>query len=171
MATTTILQYLQHKGVSASGASVEYGTSPLDRIQTETFMCETAITAGQLVAVDVSKMASDPTGGFTALTVVASDFNSAPVQKIAVGFAQSSVTGTTANPQPITVVVRGPCQASLLVTVGCALGDALVLDTSGATPGGLMVATGATFTHVVGYALNAPAAAGPVKIYVLGCGI
>ncbi len=170
MATTTILQYLQHKGVSASGASVEYGTSPLDRIQTETFMCETAITAGQLVAVDVSKMTSDPTGGFTALTVVAADFNSAPVQKIAVGIAQASVTGTATNPQPITVVVRGPCLASSLATVGCAVGDALVLDTAGAA-GSLMVATAATFTHVVGYALNAPAAAGPVKIYVLGSGI
>jgi len=170
MATTTILQYLQHKGVSASGSSVEYGTSPLDRIQTETFMCETAITAGQLVAVDVSKMGTDPTGGFTALTVVAADFNSAPVQKIAVGIAQSSVTGTTANPQPIVVVVRGPCQASSLFTAGCAVGDPLVLDTGGAT-GSLMVNTAANIGHVVGYALNAPAAAGPVKIYVLGSGI
>jgi hypothetical protein len=170
MATTTILQYLQHKGVSAAGASVEYGTSPLDRIQTETFMCETAITAGQLVAVDVTKMSSDPTGGFTALTVLAADFNSATVQKIAVGIAQSSVTGTTANPQPITVVVRGPCRASLLATVGCGVGDPLVLDTAGAA-GSLMVNTAANIGHVVCYALETVAAAGPVKVYVLGSGI
>jgi hypothetical protein len=171
MATTTILQYLQHKGVSASGASVEYGTSPLDRIQTETFMCETAITAGQLVAVDVSKMASDPTGGFTALTVVAADFiGPVPLQKIAVGIAQSSVTGTTANPQPIVVVVRGPCRASSLATVGCSVGDPLVLDTAGAA-GSLMVNTPANIGHVVCYALETVAAAGPVKVYVLGSGI
>ena len=170
MATTTILQYLQHKGVSAAGTSVEYGTSPLDRIQTETFMCETAITAGQLVAVDVTKMSSDPTGGFTALTVLAADFNSATVQKIAVGIAQSSVTGTVANPQPITVVVRGPCRASLLATVGCSVGDPLVLDTAGAA-GSLMVNTAANIGHVVCYALETVAAAGPVKVYVLGCGI
>ena len=170
MATTTILQYLQHKGVSAAGASVELGTSPLDRIQTETFLTETAITAGQLVAVDVTKMATDPTGGFTALTVIAADFNSATVQKIAVGIAQASVTGTATNPQPITVVVRGPCRASLLATVGCAVGDPLVLDTAGAA-GSLMVNTAANIGHVVCYALETVAAAGPVKVYVLGCGI
>lgn len=172
MATTTILQYLQHKGVSAAGASVELGTSPLDRIQTETFLTETAITAGQLVAVDVSKMTADPTGGFTALTVVAADFNAGPpVQKIAVGIAQASVTGTATNPQPITVVVRGPCRASSLATaLGCAVGDPLVLDTAGAA-GALMVNTAANIGHVVCYALETVAAAGPVKVYVLGSGI
>jgi len=170
MATTNILQYLQHKGTSITGASVELGTSPLDRIQTETFLTETAITAGQLVAVDVTKMSADPTGGFTALTVVAADFNSATVQKIAVGIAQSSVTGTAGSPQPITVVVRGPCRASSLATVGCAVGDPLVLDTAGAA-GSLMVNTAANIGHVVCYALETVAAAGPVKVYVLGCGI
>jgi len=171
MATTTILQYLQHKGVSAAGASVELGTSPLDRIQTETFLTETAITKGQLVAVDVSKMTADPTGGFTALTVVAADFNAGPpVQKIAVGIAAASVTGTATNPQPITVVVRGPAAASSLATVGCAVGDPLVLDTAGAA-GSLMVNTAANIGHVVCYALETVAAAGPVKVYVLGSGI
>ena len=170
MATTTILQYLQHKGVSAAGASVELGTSPLDRIQTETFLTETAITKGQLVAVDVTKMSTDPTGGFTALTVIAADFNSATVQKIAVGIAAASVTGTATNPQPITVVVRGPAAASSLATVGCAVGDPLVLDTAGAA-GSLMVNTAANIGHVVCYALETVAAAGPVKVYVLGCGI
>jgi hypothetical protein len=171
MATTTILQYLQHKGTSAAGASVELGTSPLDRIQTETFLTETAITKGQLVAVDVSKMTADPTGGFTALTVVAADFNAGPpVQKIAVGIAQASVTGTATNPQPITVVVRGPAAASSLATVGCTAGDPLVLDTAGAA-GSLMVNTAANIGHVVCYALETVAAAGAVKVYVLGSGI
>ena len=62
MATTTILQYLQHKGTSISGASVELGVTPLDRKQEETFMCESAIVKGQVVAVDVTKMATDATG-------------------------------------------------------------------------------------------------------------
>jgi hypothetical protein len=116
-------------------------------------------------------MSSDPTGGFTALTVIAADFNAGPpVQKIVVGIAQSSVTGTTANPQPIVVVVRGPCRASSLATVGCGVGDPLVLDTAGAA-GSLMVNTAANIGHVVCYALETVAAAGPVKVYVLGSGI
>jgi len=170
MATTTILQYLENTGNSISGGVVQLGTTPLDRLQTETFLCETAITKGQLVAVDVTKMVADPTGGYTALTVIAADFNSATVQKIAVGIAQQSVTGTATSPQPVTVVVRGPCQASLLATVGCAVGDPLVLDTAGAA-GSLMVNTAANIGHVVCYALETVAAAGPVKVYVLGSGI
>ena len=170
MATTNILQYLENTGNSISGGVVQLGTTPLDRLQTETFLCETAITKGQLVAVDVTKMVADPTGGYTALTVVAADFNSATVQKIAVGIAQQSVTGTATSPQAITVVVRGPCQASNLATVGCAVGDPLVLDTAGAA-GSLMVNTAANIGHVVCYALETVAAAGPVKVYVLGSGI
>jgi hypothetical protein len=169
MATTNILQYLESTGKSVTtGADVQLGTSPLNRLQTETFLTETAITKGQLVAVDVAKMATDATGGLTALTVIASDFNSAPVQKIVIGVAAESVTGTATSPQLIKVIQRGPASSVPLVTVGCAVGDALCLDTAGVVVGGCMVASAATFTHVIGYALETVAAAGNIRVFVLG---
>ena len=170
MATSTLLQYLDTAGVSVSGAVTQFGLSPSNRQQFETFNTETAITKGQLVAVDVVKMSTDATGGLTAATVIAADFNSATVQKIVVGVAAESVTGTATSPQPVKVIVRGPASAVPLVTVGCAVGDPLVLDTAGAA-GSCMVNTAATTLHVFGYALETVAAAGNIRVYVLGTGI
>jgi hypothetical protein len=171
MATTSILNYLETTGKSVTtGADVQLGTSPLNRLQVETFLCETAIVKGQLVAVDVAKMVTDTSGGLTALTIIAADFNSATVQKIVVGVAAESVTGTATSPQLVKVVIRGPATSVPLVTVGCAIGDPLVLDTAGGT-GGCMVNTAANIGHVVGYALETVAAAGPIKVYVLSNGI
>lgn len=168
MATTNILQYLENTGKSVTtGADVQLGTSPLNRLQTETFLTETAIVKGQLVAVDVAKMGTDASGGLTALTVIAADFNSATVQKIVIGVAQQSVTGTATSPQPVSVILRGPAAAVPLATVGCAVGDPLVLDTAGGT-GACMVNTAANIGHVVGYALETVAAAGPIRVFVLG---
>ena len=54
MATTSILNYLETTGKSVTtGADTQLGLSPLNRLQVETFLCETAIVKGQLVAVDV----------------------------------------------------------------------------------------------------------------------
>jgi hypothetical protein len=171
MATSTLIQYLETTGKSVTtGADTQLGTSPLNRLQTETFLCETAITAGQLVAVNVVKMSTDTSGGLTAVTVITADFNAATVQKIVVGVAAESVTGTATSPQPIKVIVRGPATAVPLATVGCAVGDPLVLDTAGGT-GACMVNTAANIGHVVGYALETIAAAGPLKVYVLSNGI
>lgn len=170
MATSTLLQYLDTSGFSASGAVVQNGLGPSNRVQFETFLCESAITKGQLVAVDVTKMATDATGGYTAATVLAADFNSATVQKIVVGVAADSVTGTATSPQPVRVVVRGPASAVPLATVGCGVGDPLVLDTAGAA-GQCMVNTAANIGHVFAYALETVAAAGPIRVYVLGTGI
>jgi hypothetical protein len=171
MATTSILNYLESTGKSVTtGADVQLGTSPLNRLQVETFLCETAIVKGQLVAVDVVKMSTDTSGGLTALTIIAADFNSATVQKIVVGVAAESVTGTATSPALVKVVIRGPATSVPLVTVGCAVGDPLVLDTAGGT-GGCMVNTAANIGHVVGYALETIAAAGPLKVYVLSNGI
>lgn len=175
MATTTILQYLQHKGVSAAGASVELGVSPLDRLQTETFLTESAIVKGQVIAVDVTKMATDATGGFTALTVIAADYNSATVQKIVVGVAAESVTGTATNPQPVRVVVRGP--ATLVPVVSAvAVGDPLILDQAGATGSAMSqiaynAASALLVSESFAFALTATAGAGTVTAYVLGKGI
>ena len=169
MATSTLVQYLNSKGVSASGATAQNGVLPSDRRQLETFLTESAISAGQLVAVDVSKIATDASGGLSALTVITADFNSATVQKIVVGVALSAVTGTATSPQPITVVVRGP---ALLVPVvaATAVGDPLTLDSAGAA-GSAQVAAAATTTHVCAYAMTSTAGAGTVTAYVLGTGI
>jgi len=170
MATSNLIQYLETSGVSVSGATVQNGLAPSNRQQFETFLTESAITKGQLVAVDVTKMSTDATGGLTAATVITADFNSATVQKIAVGVAAESVTGTATSPQFVKVVVRGPASSVPLVTVGCAVGDPLVLDTAGGA-GSCMVNTAANIGHVFGYALETVAAAGNIRVYVLGTGI
>jgi len=170
MATSTLLQYLETSGVSVSGAVVQNGVTPSNRLQTETFLTETAITAGQLVAVDTAKLATDASGGLTAATVITADFNTSPVRKIVVGVAAESVTGTATAPAFVKVIVRGPAAAVPLATAGCSVGDPVVLDTAGGT-GACMVNTAANIGHVVGYALETIAAAGPLKIYVLSNGI
>lgn len=174
MATSNLVQYLEASGVSVSGASVAFGTTPSDRKQEETFLCETAITAGQVVAVDVSKMATDATGGTTALTVIAADYNSATVQKIVVGVAAQSVTGTATSPQPVRVIVRGPA-LSVPAVGAIAQGDPVILDPAGAAgscaaQGAYNSASANLVSEAFGFALTA-AAAGVVNVYVLGKGI
>lgn len=169
MATSTLVQYLEASGVSVSGAVQYFGTNPSDRLQNETFLTETAITKGQLVAVDVSKMGTDASGGLTALTVVAGDFNSVPVQKVVVGVAAESVTGTATSPQPVKVVVRG-IASSVPVIGATAVGSPLCLDEAGAA-GAAEVYTAAKVGHVLGYALTSTAGPGTVTAYILGCGI
>lgn len=176
MATTNIVQYLNHTGKSVTtGASVELGVSPLDRKQEETFLTETAITAGQFVAVDLAKMATDATGGYSAVTVIAAVGN-VTTKKIVVGVALQSVTGTATSPQPIRVVVRGPVSYTAKVDaggagIGVAVGDPLIADLAGGA-GLAQVNTAANVLHVVGYGMTAVAAAGGTGvIYVLGCGI
>lgn len=175
MATTNILNYLESTGKSVTtGADVQLGTTPLNRLQVETFLTESAITRGQVVALDISKIATDASGGLTAVTVIAADFNSATVQKVVVGVAQESVTGTGTSPQPIKVVVRGPITG--VPAVGAiAAGQPVILDPAGAA-GSCAVqqdynaAVAAPVQEAFGFALNA-AAAGVVTVYVLGKGI
>lgn len=174
MATSNLVQYLEASGVSVSGASVAFGTTPSDRKQEETFLCETAITAGQVVAVDVSKMATDATGGTTALTVIAADYNSATVQKIVVGVAAQSVTGTVTSPQPVRVITRGPA-LSVPAVGAIAQGDPVILDPAGAAgscaaQGAYNSASANLVSEAFGFALTA-AAAGVVNVYVLAKGI
>ncbi len=170
MATSTLVQYLNTSSNLATGGTTQVGITPSNRRQVEAFLTRTAIVKGQLVAVDVSLMATDASGGLTATTVIAADFNSATVQKIVVGVALESVTGTATSPQDLQVCVRGPASAVPLATVGCAVGDPLVLDTAGGT-GACMVNTAANIGHVFAYALETVAAAGPIRVYVLGTGI
>jgi hypothetical protein len=172
MATSTLIQYLETAGVSVSGAVTQIGLAASDRQQFETFLCETAITKGQLVAVDVTaaKLVTDPTGGLSAATVITADFNAAgTVQKIVVGVAAEAVTGTAASPQFVKVIVRGPA-ALVPVVAATAVGDPLTLDTAGVA-GSAQVAGAANTVHVFAYAMTSTAGAGTVTAYVLGCGI
>lgn len=167
MATSTLVQYLENTGVSASGASVFLGRLPSARGQEETYMCETAITAGSLVAVDASKMVADPTGGSTALFVTTADFNAAgTVQKVVVGVAKASITGTVASPQPVVVVIKG---VAVLVPViaATAVGSPLCLDILGAAGSAQIAIQAATEGHVFGYALTATGGAGTVTAYLI----
>lgn len=166
MATSTLVQYLENTGTSASGASVFLGRLVSARGQEETFMCETAITAGSLVAVDVTKMATDTSGGSTALFVVTADFNSATVQKVVVGVAKASITGTATSPKEIAVVIKG---VAVLVPViaATAVGSPLCLDILGAAGSAQIAIQAATEGHVFGYALTATAGAGTVTAYLV----
>lgn len=175
MATTNILQYLQHKGTSISGASVELGTSPLDRLQTETFLTESAIVKGQVVSLDMAKMVADSSGGYSALTVITGVGN-VVTKTCVVGVAAESVTGTATNPQPVKVIVRGPA-LSVPSTGAIAQGAPVILDPAGGAgtvkiqvtvnEGGV-----ATYqvTEAIGIAMTA-AAANLVNVYVFGKGI
>jgi len=176
MATTNILQYLETTGKSVTtGADVQLGTAPLNRLQVETFLTETAIVRGQVVAVDVSKIATDASGGFSAVTVIAADYNSATVQKIVVGVAQQSVTGTATSPQPVNVVVRGPALVVPVVSA-VAVGDPLILDQAGATGSAMSqiaynAASALLVSEPFAFAMTSTAGAGTVTAYVLGKGI
>ena len=175
MATTTILQYLDNTGKSVTtGADVQLGNSPLNRQQVETFLTETAITKGQLVALDGAKLATDPSGGLTSLTVITADFDSAPVRKMVVGVALEAVTGTATSPQPIKVCIRGVV-AGVVTTGATAVGQTLILDSAGGAGAcqGQAVSVNEAGAAVVplgpaiGYALTI-AAAGTCTAYVRG---
>lgn len=175
MATTTSLQYLESTGKSVTtGADVQLGNEFLNRRQTEIFLTETAITKGQLVALDGAKLASDASGGLTSLTVITADFNSAPVRKMVVGVALEAVTGTATSPQPIKVCIRGVVTG--VVTTGVtAVGQTIILDAAGGAGACQGQATqvdeaGAAIVPLgpaIGYALTV-AAAGTCTAYVRG---
>ena len=191
MATSTLIQYLSSSGVTGLGASTSFGVTPSDRKQTETFLftnpnavggASITLTSGQVMALDVSQMATDSSGGLTALKVVKADYNSAPVQKIVVGCLEIGSASASAGtivvaPQEtvaVTVVVRGPVK-NVPIVGACAVGDPLILDPAGAEASvaaqfAVNAAVGNLVSEAVGFALTVPAA-GFVTVYVLGKGI
>lgn len=165
MSSSTLVQYLPHTGKSVTtGADVQLGVSPSSRQVIETFRCETTITVGDLVALDVTKMATDTSGGYTCVNVITADFNSATVQKCVIGVAKRTVAGTATSPKDIDVIVRGP--APLVNFVGAtAIGDPMILDPAGAAgKADLNVAAG--IQPVVGWALTLTGGAGTGTIFV-----
>lgn len=167
MATSNIVQYLQGTAKNAAGTTVYNGVTPSDRKQEETFLTESAITAGQLVSLDLSKITTDTTGGLVALTVITAVGNVA-TKKCIVGVAAQSVTGTATSPQPIRVIVRGPA-LSVPATGAIAQGDYVVVDTAGGA-GAVKTQAAADVVGSVGVAMSA-AAAGVVSLYLFGLGI
>jgi len=174
MATSTLIQYLETTTNLAAGGTTQVGVSPGNRRQVETFLTETAITVGQLVALDGAKLATDASGGLTMATVITADFNSAPVRKMVVGVAIEAVTGTATSPQFIKVCVRGVVTG--VVTTGVtAVGQTLILDAAGGAGACQGQATqvdegGAAIVPLgpaIGYALTV-AAAGVCTAYVRG---
>ena len=169
MATSTLVQYLNSTDAVTGG---QLGTTPSDRKQVETFIASAAITAGQVVALDVTKMATDATGGLTSLSVLPADFNSATVQKVVVGVAaeaQATVGGL------VKVVIRGPA-LSVPVVAATAVGDPLILDPAGAAGSAAVqqnynAAVASAVQEAFAFALTSTAGAGTVTAYVLGKGI
>ena len=175
MATTTLIQYLESTGKSVTtGADTQLGNSPLNRQQVETFLTETAITKGQLVALDGAKIVTDASGGLTSLTVITADFDSAPVRKMVVGVALEAVTGTATSPQPIKVCIRGVV-TGVVTTGATAVGQTLILDSAGGAGACLGQAVSVNEAGIavvplgpaIGYALTI-AAAGTCTAYVRG---
>lgn len=192
MASSTLIQYLSATGVSGLGVSTPYGATPSDRKQTETFLftnpnavggASITLTSGQVMALDVSKMATDSSGGLTALTVVKADYNSAPVQKIVVGCIEIGSASASAGtlvvaPQEtvaVTVVIRGPVK-NVPVVGAVAVGDPLILDPAGAEASAAVqlaynAAAATAVSEAFGFALTATGGAGFASVYVLGKGI
>ena len=167
MATSSLIQYLNTTD-AVTGAQL--GTTPSDRLKVEAFLASASITAGQVVALDVTKMATDSTGGLTSVTVIPADYNSATVQKVVVGVAKTSAT----SGQVCQVIVRGPA-LSVPAVGAIAVGDPVVLDPAGAAGScAAQLAYNAASANLVGeafgFALTA-AAAGVVSVYVLNKGI
>jgi len=169
MATSTSIQYLETSGVSVSGAVVQNGAAVMNRRTVEVFLTETAITAGQLVSLDIAaaKTTLDSSGGLSSATVISSAFTTL-ARKAIVGVALESVTGTATSPQPIKVVIRGPVGIACVAVV--ALGDTLCSDTAGGA-GLAMVTTGAILNPPLAYAMVANAVgAGTNLCYFFGIG-
>ena len=180
MATSTLLQYLESTD-AVTGASL--GLTPSDRLKVETFLftntnavggANITLTAKQLAALDVTKMATDTTGGTTALFVTTADYNAATVQKIVVGCFAETITVVPQQTVKVKVVVRGPV-LSVPAVGAIAQGDPVILDPAGAAgscaaQGAYNLASGNLVSEAFGFALTA-AAAGVVNVYVLNKGI
>lgn len=122
MATSTLIQYLDKTQNTISGGTTPVGASSSNRSQTETFLTETAITAGDWVAFDTTQ-----TGASRVLVVIVAGA-SANGNPTTVGVALESVTGTATSPQPIKVVVSGYCDVAK-TNGGPVAGQPLVVQT------------------------------------------
>jgi len=173
MATATTIQYL---GTVDAVTGAPLGVSPSDRRQVETFLftnpnpaggASITLVAGEVAALDVSKMATDASGGLTAVSVVTA---LVPNQIVLVGCFAETVTVSPGQTVPVKVVVRGPV-ANVPCVGAIAVGAQVVIDALGGL--GTVAAKAALTESPLGVALTA--APGPgggfVTVYVWGKGI
>jgi len=112
MATNTLLQYLQ----ADDGSGVALGVTPSNRRQVERFIASSAISAGDIVALDISKTAD----GDKSLFVVKAD-TSAGATTLTIGVALEDA----ATNEDLNVVIRGFVKDANVATGG-AIGDRII---------------------------------------------
>ena len=130
MSTSTLIQYLNPTQNTISGGTTPVGASSSNRSQTETFLTETAIVAGEWVQFDLGQ-----TGASKVLVVepaVAAAVGGT-LNALVVGVALDTVTGTATSPATVQVVVSGYVAEANMV-IGTNPGNPLGLI-NGATTG------------------------------------
>lgn len=173
MATATTIQYL---GTTDAVTGAQLGVSPSDRRQVETFLFTNPnapggatinLVAGEVAALDVSKMVTDPTGGLTSVSVVTAI---APNQIVSVGCFAESKAVLPQQTVPVKVVVRGPV-TNVPSAGAIPVGAEVVIDPLLGL--GTVAAKTALGEHSIGVALTAAPGpgAGFVSVYVWGSGI
>jgi hypothetical protein len=150
MATSTLIQYLDKTQNTASGGTVAVGASSSNRSQTETFLTEGAIVAGDWVMFDTGQ-----TGASKVLVVMQAGANGLG-NPLVVGVALESVTGTVTSPQPVRVTVAGYVAAANVNNLVAAAGVALIVEAAGI--GRAVACTAADIGPPCGVSLSAPAA-------------
>lgn len=150
MATSTLIQYLDKTQNTASGGTTPVGASSSNRSQTETFLTETAIVAGDWVMFDTAQ-----TGASKVLVVKQADANGTG-NPLVVGVALDSVTGTATSPQTVRVTVAGYVAAANVANAVASAGVALTVEAAGV--GRAVAITAADTGPACGVSLSAPAA-------------
>lgn len=159
MATSTLIQYLETSQRDGFGNVVAVGTDSQNRNQTEVFVAAVAITAGDLVSLDLRAATLD---GTKLVSVVPADLSSADTLGV-IGVA----TGAAAVGEKVTVVLKGI--ALVNADAGIAAGDALSVSATGAgaTAGFVMKRAAADLYTCVGVALEATGATVASKVKAL----
>jgi hypothetical protein len=150
MATSTLLQYLDKSQSSASGATVPVGEGASNRQQTETFLTETAIVAGDWVMFDTAQ-----SGASKVLVIKQADANGTG-NPLVCGVALETITGTVTAPQTVRVVVGGYVGAANVANAVAAAGVALTVEAAGV--GRAVAITAADTGPACGVSLSAPVA-------------
>jgi hypothetical protein len=123
MATQNIIQYLETEQYNAlpGQSNVAVGVAAMNRRQVETFIASEAITANDLVSLDLSKTSDGDKGIFVAQA------NSTGTDKCAIGFALNDAE----EGETVDVTIAG-IHTSANVDAAVAAGDSLCV---GATSG------------------------------------
>lgn len=150
MATSTLIQYLNKTQNTIFGGTTPVGESSSDRSQTETFLAETAIVAGDWVEFDTAQ-----TGASKVLVVKQATANGLG-NPLVCGVALESVTGTATSPEPVKVCVAGYVSAANVANAVAAAGVALTVEAAGL--GRAVAITAADTGPACGVSLSAPVA-------------